>query len=146
MSARSDLARHVLSRLRSEQGSAVAEFALVAALLALIFAGVLQVCLSIHVRNTAIDSALAGARVLAMGDGTEAEARAVTQNLLANSLGSRYAGSVDIDYEVHGADQIAVVRVTTGLPLVGMWGPADVLSVQGRAIVEPNRGASIWAG
>lgn len=126
-----------LERLKSDRGSAVAEFVLVAALLSLVFAGVLQVCLTIHVRNTVTDAAVAGARVLAMGDGNADDAREVTRILIVSSLGERFAGPIDVGFDsVHG-DDVAVVEVTTAVPVIGMWGPTGVMTRQGRAFVEP---------
>ena len=37
---------------------------------------------------------------------------------------------------VHG-DDVAVVEVTTAVPVIGMWGPTGVMTRQGRAFVEP---------
>lgn len=123
--------------LKSDRGSAVAEFVLVAALLSLVFAGVLQVCLTIHVRNTVTDAAVAGARVLAMGDGNADDARDVTRTLIVNSLGERYAGTINVGYDSFHGDDVAVVEVTTAVPVIGMWGPTGLMTRQGRAFVEP---------
>ena len=126
-----------LTHLKSDRGSAVAEFVLVAALLSLVFAGVLQVCLTIHVRNTVTDAAVAGARVLAMGDGNADDAREVTRTLIVSSLGERFAGPIDVGFDSVRGDDVAVVEVTTAVPVVGMWGPTGVMTRQGRAFVEP---------
>ena len=53
---------------RGDDGVAVVDFALVAGLVSLIFAGVLQVTLALHVRNTVIDCAAEGARYAALAD------------------------------------------------------------------------------
>lgn len=110
---------------------------LVSALLVFTFAAVLQVCLTIHVRNTVIDSAMTGARVLAMGDGTADDARRVTRDLITASVGKRYATNISIDQTTANGHQVAVVRVRTGVPVIGLWGPTDVLTLEGRALVEP---------
>lgn len=122
---------------KSDRGSAAAEFVLVSALLSLVFAGVLQVCLTIHVRNTVTDAAMAGARVLAMGDGTADDARDVTRTLIVSSLGERYVGSINVGYDTFQGEDVAVVRVSTAIPVVGMWGPRGAMTRQGRAFVEP---------
>ena len=126
-----------LTCLKSDRGSAVAEFVLVAALLSLVFAGVLQVCLTIHVRNTVTDAAVAGARVLAMGDGNADDAREVTRNLIVSSLGERFAGPINVGFDSVYGDDVAVVEVTTAVPVIGMWGPTGLMTRHGRAFVEP---------
>ncbi|RBP68133.1 TadE-like protein [Brevibacterium sanguinis] len=121
---------------RSDSGSAVAEFALVAALLTLILAGALQIGLVIHVRNTVIDSAIAGARQASLADQTEDDGHRLTAELITVSLGERYARSVTVTTDESGPVEIVEVRVRTPLPVIGLWGPAEVWDLRGRAIAE----------
>ena len=121
---------------RSDSGSAVAEFALIASLLALILAGALQIGLVIHVRNTVIDSAIAGARQASLADQTPRDGQKLTRDLIRVSVGERYAQKVIVSTSQRGAVEIVEVRVTTPLPVLGLWGPAEVWDLRGRSIVE----------
>ena len=121
---------------RSDAGSAVAEFALIASLLALILAGALQIGLVIHVRNTVIDSAVAGARQASLADQTPRDGQKLTRDLIRVSVGERYAQKVTVSTSKHGAVEIVEVQVTTPLPVLGLWGPAEVWELRGRSIVE----------
>ena len=121
---------------RSDAGSAVAEFALIASLLALILAGALQIGLIIHVRNTVIDSAIAGARQASLADQTPRDGQKPTRDLIRVSVGERYAQKVTVSTSKHGAVEIVEVQVTTPLPVLGLWGPAEVWELRGRSIVE----------
>ncbi|HLS33802.1 MAG TPA: TadE/TadG family type IV pilus assembly protein, partial [Brevibacterium sp.] len=75
---------------RADDGSAVAEFVMVSALLTLVFAAVLQIGLAMHVRNTVVDSAIAGARVAAAADRTTADGAQHTALLISTALSSAY--------------------------------------------------------
>ena len=121
---------------RSDAGSAVAEFALIASLLALILAGALQIGLVIHVRNTVIDSAIAGARQASLADQTPRDGQKLTRDLIRVSVGERYAQKVTVSTSQHGDVEIVEVQVTTPLPVLGLWGPAEVWDLRGRSIVE----------
>jgi Flp pilus assembly protein TadG len=121
---------------RSDSGSAVAEFALIASLLALILAGALQIGLVIHVRNTVIDSAIAGARQASLADQTPRDGQKLTRDLIRVSVGERYAQKVTVSTSQRGAVEIVEVRVATPLPVLGLWGPAEVWDLRGRSIVE----------
>ena len=119
-----------------DSGSAIAEFALVASLLALILAGVLQIGLVIHVRNTVIDSAIAGARQASLADQSPRDGQRLTSDLIRVSVGERYAQQVTVTTTHRGAVDIVEVRVRTPLPVLGLWGPAEVWDLRGRSIVE----------
>lgn len=120
----------------ADSGSAVAEFALVASLLALILAGALQIGLVIHVRNTVIDSAIAGARQASLADQTIRDGQRLTSDLIRVSVGERYAQKVTVSTSRRGDAEIVEVRVRTPLPVLGLWGPAEVWDLRGRSIVE----------
>ena len=121
---------------RGDSGSAAAEFALIASLLALILAGALQIGLVIHVRNTVIDSAIAGARQASLADQTPRDGQKLTRDLIRVSVGERYAQKVTVSTSQRGAVEIVEVRVTAPLPVLGLWGPAEVWDLRGRSIVE----------
>ncbi|EKU48631.1 MULTISPECIES: TadE/TadG family type IV pilus assembly protein [Brevibacterium] len=119
-----------------DTGSAIAEFALVASLLSLVLAGALQIGLVIHVRNTVIDSAIAGARQAGLADQTASDGRRLTAELITTSLGSRYAEKITVASESRDGVEIVEVSVRTPLPVVGLWGPAEVWELSGRSLVE----------
>jgi Flp pilus assembly protein TadG len=100
---------------------------MVMALLALIFAAILQFGLIIHVRNTLIDAASAGARYGALGDRTPDDGAARTRELLAGSLPGGDEAQVSAAL-VGGADSTMVrVTVRTQMPMVGfLTGPVGL--------------------
>ena len=120
----------------ADSGSAVAEFALVASLLALILAGALQIGLVIHVRNTVIDSAIAGARQASLADQSPRDGQRLTADLIRVSIGERYAQKVTVSTSRRGQVEIVDVSVSTPLPVLGLWGPAEVWQLHGRSVVE----------
>ena len=77
-----------------ERGAAVVDFALVAGLLALVFAGVVQLTLAVHVRNTLVDCAAEGARYAALADRTPDDGVARTRALIDASLAAGYGDAV----------------------------------------------------
>ena len=123
-----------------ERGSAVVDFALVGALLTLLFLSVVQLGLLVHVRNTLVDCAAEGARYGARADRTPADAVERTRALVASELSPRYAGRVGNRISAGQVDRdgaVAVeVRMTAPLPLVGLAGPSGSLSVSGHAYAE----------
>ncbi|GAB3558952.1 TadE family protein [Spelaeicoccus albus] len=119
-----------------DSGAAVADFALVAGILTLVFACVLQLALVMHVRNTAIDCAGAGARYAALADLGTADGVARTRSLLARSLGSGYSRDVTGRYvSVHGVRTVEI-RVTVPLPVLGLLGPPGVQTLTGHAVAD----------
>ena len=120
----------------ADSGSAVAEFALVASLLALILAGALQIGLVIHVRNTVIDSAIAGARQASLADQSPRDGQRLTAELIRVSIGERYAQKVTVSTSRRGQVEIVDVSVSTPLPVLGLWGPAEAWQLHGRSVVE----------
>lgn len=116
-----------MSRGEGERGSAVAESVMVMALLALIFAAILQFGLIIHVRNTLIDAASAGARYGALGDRTLADGAERTRALLGGSVPG--GSTADVSAALVAEGEVPVVRVTvrTRMPMLGfLTGPVPL--------------------
>ena len=91
---------------------------MVMALLAVLFAAILQFGIVIHVRNTLIDAASAGARYGALGDRTPQDGAQRAGDLLAGSISGIVEGA-----------GTTVVRVTvrTRVPMIGfITGPVDL--------------------
>ncbi len=125
-------------RLREDRGSAVAEFTLVAGLLSLIFAAVLQIGFAVHVRNTVIDSALSGARTAGLADQDGAAGRDTARELLSVSLGEAYARDITVD--APGPGRIVTVTVRVPVPLIGPVGPR-LWEISARSLAEdPQEG------
>lgn len=125
-------------RRARDAGSAVVDFVLVGALTTVLFAGVLQLTLALHVRSTLVDCAAEGARYGALADRTPADGAARTRELIAVSLSPRFAD--DVVAEAVTVDGMPVVRVqvTAALPVLGPLGPAGALVVDGHALEEPS--------
>ena len=123
-------------RSRAEDGAAVVDFVLVSTLLCLLVAGVLQLAVAVHVRNTLVDCAGEGARVGArVGAGADAAVER-TRALVAADLSPSFAVDVEAGREeVDGLDTV-VVRVRAPLPVAGLLGPGRVLVVEGHAVRE----------
>lgn len=128
--------RDALGRAR-DRGSAVVEFALVSVLLTFVFLGVVQLGLALYVRNTLAACASAGARYGANADRAPSDAAAYTRTLIRRSLADRYADAVRAGTQVRGGVEVVVVEVSAPLPVVGMVGPGDAMTVRGHALREP---------
>ena len=119
-----------------ERGVAVVEFALVSGLLTLVFAGVVQLTLAVHVRNTLVDCAAEGARYTALADRTPQDGEARARALIDASLAAGYAEQISVvETELRGLP-VVEVRVTAPLPVVGLLGPGGTLTVSGHALRE----------
>lgn len=121
---------------RGERGSAIAEFTMVAALLVVLAIGVLQLALTLYVRNVVLSGASEGARVAARADATGADGVARAEELIGSSLMPGYAQDVVAAEEVVGGVRVVRVTVTAPLPVIGLLGPAGALTVSGRAVKE----------
>jgi hypothetical protein len=121
---------------RGDAGSAIVDFVLVASLVTLLFAGVAQLALVQHIRNTLTDCASEGARFGALADRTPEDGADRTRDMIRVSLAPRFAQDVEADVIVADGVEMVEVRVTAPLPLVGLLGPADALTVRGHAVRE----------
>ncbi|CAN5254181.1 hypothetical protein BH11ACT1_BH11ACT1_07210 [soil metagenome] len=119
-----------------DRGSAVVDFALVGGLVALVFAGVLQLTLAQHVRNTLVDCAAEGARYAALADRTPEDGVGRAQQLIAAALSSAYAQDVTARRTVIDGLDVVEVTVVAPLPVAGLVGPAGSLTVAGHALAE----------
>ena len=120
----------------TDEGSAVAEFAAVAGLLALLFAAVVQVAVVQHVRATAVDCAGEGARFGALVGSSPAAGADRARELLGASLSPRFARDVGASVVQVVGVAVVEVRVRAPLPVVGLLGPDRALDVVGHAALE----------
>lgn len=126
-------------RWRSEDGSAVVGHVLVQSLVVLVVIVLLQVAYASHVRAVALDAAAQGARRVALVGGTEAEGVARVKELVSTSRFASFRTTATVEYLpgplAQGRQyQIVQMRVTMPLPLLGILGPQEALSVTGRCL------------
>jgi len=120
----------------AERGSAVADFAMVSGLVALLFLAVFQVGLALHIRNTLIACAAEGARRGARADAVPEDGATRARALIGDSLSPRFARGVTADVVETGGVRVVVVEVLAPLPVIGPLGPDGRLRVVGRAFLE----------
>lgn len=124
-------------RLADDAGSAVPEFVMTSVLVVLVFMAVLQLGLTLHVRNTLISCAAEGARYGARQGSSPEEGAGRTRTLISRSLSGRFAQSVTASTETTSEGvQVVVVDVAAPAPVLGPYGPARGLEVRGRAFAE----------
>lgn len=121
-----------------EDGSAVAEFVLVTALLLVLFGLVLQVGLLLHARTLLVAAAAEGARHAANADRSHGEGVERTRQAIAEGLGTRVLSRMSVSAGTTSADGAAVVEVTvTGaVPLRFLPAGPVQLTVRGHALEE----------
>ncbi|WP_347042168.1 TadE/TadG family type IV pilus assembly protein [Brachybacterium nesterenkovii] len=120
-------------RLRSERGSAVVEFPLIAALIVLIGLATIQAAIIVHVRNSLVDAAVQGAHHAALlGNDTDDGADRAAL-LVRERFGDAYEVRADAVQDPSGR---ITVRVVATMPLVGLLGPSGTLEVDGHAVSE----------
>ena len=133
---RANCRRHSSRHRGRDEGSAVVDFVAVSALVTLVFLGVVQLALVLHVRNTLVDCASEGARYGGLADRTPADGAARTRQLIALSLSSRYADDVSAMTRTVDGVTVVEVQVESPLPVVGLFGPARGISVTGHGVQE----------
>ncbi|MET1052168.1 MAG: TadE/TadG family type IV pilus assembly protein [Mycetocola sp.] len=120
----------------TDDGSAVVEFAFVAALLTLLTLSVLQLGLALHVRNTVLDAAAEGARFAALADNSPADGVERTQELISAAIGPDFAQDVSATTSSFLGHPSVEITVVTRLPLIGLVGAEQTLEVSGHAAIE----------
>lgn len=123
-------------RITSDVGSAAVEFVFVGILLTFLTLGVLQLALTLHVKNTIQDAASEGARWAALADSTGQEGVQRTADLISTSIGSQFARDISVSHDTWLGAPATVITVRAALPVVGLWGLADSMEVSGHAATE----------
>jgi Flp pilus assembly protein TadG len=123
-------------RLRDESGSAIVEFLLVSVLLVALTAGIVQLALALHVRNTLADAAAEGARQASLVGQTDEEGVRRTRDIIQLAVGMGDEADVVARRELWQGTLTVTVTITAPLPLFGFFGPPNALRVVGRAPVE----------
>ncbi|TDE97441.1 pilus assembly protein [Occultella glacieicola] len=122
--------------MRSERGSAVVDFLLVSLLVTVLVLGVVQLALTLHVRNILIDSASEGARYAALEGSSLAAGQQRTADLITSTLPDFYAENLEAGYLNHPGATLVEIRVSAPIPVLGLLGPSGVVNVTGRAVQE----------
>lgn len=110
---------------------------MVSALVIALAMGVIQLALTLHVRNLMVSAASEGARLAATNDRGPQEGVERTQWLLGESLGGMDAVVTGQDTTIDSAPAVEVT-VTSPVPLLGLWG-AGSMTVSARAFEEATR-------
>ena len=123
---------------RGQQGAAPVDFVLLVGLLTLLFLMLLQLGVALHVRNVLTSAAAEGARYGANADFADHEGAAAeqTRNVISTELSSRFAGHVSATTVVVAGSPVVEVDVSAPMPLIGFWGTARTIRVQGHALQE----------
>ncbi|MFP5346166.1 MAG: TadE/TadG family type IV pilus assembly protein [Actinomycetes bacterium] len=131
-------ARHhgLPGRRTRDGGAAAVDFALVGALLTLVFLGVVQLGAVLHVRNTLVDCASEGARYGAFADRSPEDGAQRARELIRASLSDRYAEHVTAGTAQVGGVSTVEVTVTAPVPVIGLFGPSGGLVVRGHGVEE----------
>ncbi len=119
-----------------DDGAAVVDFVLVAALVVPLVLAVIQLGLVLHVRNTLAAAASEGARWAATADQRPVDGAAHTRAMVGQILAGRYAQHVTARAAAVGGRLGVVVRVEAEVPPLGLLGPAVPVSVEGHAVEE----------
>ncbi|MEX5276825.1 MULTISPECIES: TadE/TadG family type IV pilus assembly protein [Kocuria] len=117
-----------------DAGNAVAEYVMVLALAIVLFGLILQVGFALHVRNTLIDAAAAGARYASLADRTDEDGIARTRGIITDTVGASYARDISVSRTSVGSLPAVEIRVVSPLPVVATLGPPRALEVSGHAV------------
>ncbi len=107
-----------------------------AGLVTLIFVGLVQLAVVLHVRSTVISCAAEGAHYGALAGSSPAAGAARARELIIADLSARYAEDVSAGLETTLGLQTVVVRVRAPLPVVGLLGLGHSVEVEGHALLE----------
>jgi Flp pilus assembly pilin Flp len=122
--------------LRDERGSAIAEVAMVAALLTLVALSVMQLALGLHVRTVLQDAAAEGARHGALAGSSPQAGVERARLLITTAIGPEHAQAITAEPTTVAGHAALRLTVRAPLPLLGLIGPTT-LEVHGSAALEP---------
>lgn len=122
--------------LRSDRGSAPAEFVMVGALLTVLVLSIIQLGITLHLRNIVLDAATQGAQFAALADNDLADGAGRSKEVISVALGPEFADDIDARYGSYLGRRSAIVTVTAPLPLIGLVGIDRGLEVSAHAAVE----------
>ncbi|MBA2574132.1 MAG: pilus assembly protein [Nocardioidaceae bacterium] len=123
-------------RARTQQGSALVDFALVAVVLVPLFFGVLQLGLMWHVKTTLTSAASEGARFGAAYNRSYAEGATRTSQVIAEVFGADFHDAVTASESSIRGQPVVAVSVEAEVPVIAFWGPTTTVTVESHAIKE----------
>ncbi|KHE74047.1 pilus assembly protein TadE [Kocuria marina] len=112
----------------------MAEYVMVLALAIVLFGLILQVGFALHVRNTLIDAAAAGARYASLADRTDEDGIDRTRGIITDTVGASYARDISVSRTSVGSLPAVEIRVVSPLPVMATLGPPRALEVSGHAV------------
>ena len=121
---------------RSQDGSAIADFALVSVVLIPLFFGILQLALIWHIKTTLTSAASEGARYGAAYDRTTADGQRRTSNVIDETFGTDFRDQVTASDSTVSGQPGVEVDVVAEVPVLGFWGPTITVEVTGHAVKE----------
>jgi Flp pilus assembly protein TadG len=119
-----------------ERGSAVVDFVLVVVVMLPLFLGIVQLGLTLHVRNTLTAAASDGARHAATVDRDTADGVAHTRGQIHGALSEEFARQITAKQTTVDGASAVEVTVVAEVPALGLWGPGVRLEVSGHATEE----------
>ena len=132
--------RRLHERLRAaasdDGGASPVEFVLVGTLLTVLTLGVLQLGLTIYVRNVLHDAAVEGAYHAALADTSLAEGALRTSRIVTRAVGAEYASDIVARERDGSGGPVIELTVRAPFPLVGLLGIPRMLEVTAHAPVE----------
>ena len=121
---------------RSQDGSAIADFALVSVVLVPLFFGILQLALVWHVKTTLTSAASEGARYGAAYDRTTLDGQRRTSAVIDETFGTDFRDEVTASDNTVSGQPGVEVDVSAQVPMLGFWGPTITVEVTGHAVKE----------
>jgi Flp pilus assembly protein TadG len=121
---------------RSQDGSAIADFALVSVVLVPLFFGILQLALVWHVKTTLTSAASEGARYGAAYDRTTLDGQRRTSAVIDETFGTDFRDEVTASDSTVSRQPGVEVDVSAQVPMLGFWGPTITIEVTGHAVKE----------
>lgn len=118
----------------NQAGSVLVEWSLVAVLVMAVTAALLQLTLSLYVRNILADAASDAARQAALVGASDAEANARVQQLCHGALRANYPTKSEVSNLQRGSVSLVQVQVSAPLPVIGLWSPTGSVVVRGHAV------------
>jgi Flp pilus assembly protein TadG len=123
-------------RRRSDRGSAIVDFALVAVVLVPMFFAILQLALIWHVKSTLTAAASQGAHYGAGYQQTTSQGAARTRAIIGDTFGVDFRDRVSARTTRVDGQPGVEVDVTARIPVLVIWGPTLSVSVSGHAVKE----------
>ena len=126
----------IAASLADDRGSSPVEFVLVGTMLTLLTLGVLQLGLSIYVRNVVHDAAVEGAFHAALADTSLEDGARRTREIIARTVGGDYATDIAVSKTAALGHPSVAITVHATLPLIGLLGAPRSMEVSANAPVE----------